>query len=347
MKERKIKILEAIIRDYISTAEPVGSRSLSKKYDLGVSPATIRNEMSDLEDMGYLIQLHTSSGRIPSEKAYRLYVDQMMRTKKLGKLLQEDIHQGYSGYVNQLEKIMDHTAMVLAQMTSYTSIILSPQMASLNCKHVQLIPLADERILIVFVTKEGVANSYQLSLSRVVEENELQKLSNLLNFCLKDNNLGEVNTKLVKKIDELTLDENELLQEVIPIIKELLLSDQESRVYSKGVTNLFNYPEFQDLDKVRKVMEMVQEKSTLAEVLNINSLTHTTASGIEVRIGEEIQVQSLKDFSLITTEYEIDGKPIGSFGVLGPIRMDYDHVASVLTFLRQELNEHIKKLLSE
>lgn len=340
LKERKKKILEVIIRDYISTAEPVGSRTISKRYNLGISPATIRNEMADLEEMGFLMQPHTSSGRIPTQMAYRFYVDEIMQIQKLAKVVRNDIHNGYLKVTRELDNTMSHTAKVLSQLTNYTSVVLSPRVSCFNCKHVQLIPLIKERVLLILVTNEGIAKNVEITLSREVDTPLALKLSNVLNSFLKNISFQEIDMELVDQIQELSPEESGLLREIVPILKDTLLAEA-SEVHSTGLTNLFNYPEFSDIEKVRHLVNVIEEKPLLAGVLTGGDNRQI----INVSIGDENDNENLKEFSIITTAYEFDGKTVGAFGVIGPTRMNYDNVSSVLDYIRNELNTNLTKLL--
>lgn len=341
MRDRKLKILNAIIKDYIFTAEPIGSRTIAKKYDLGISAATIRNEMSDLEDMGFLLQPHTSSGRIPSEKAYRLYVDQLMKIKKLDDIIEDSIRESYKEFVVQIENALKHTAKMLAQFTSYTSLVLSPDIKLLNCKLVQLIPIQDERLLMVIITKENIVKNCELKLSTTIKGQEIERLNNILNFIIKNVDFEMINNELINKLDELTIKENKLLQEILPVFKEVALSEDNNTVYSNGVTNILNYPEFNDVTKIKHFLEAIQEKNSIIEVLKNNN------KGLNIIIGNENKIDEFKDCSLLTATYKINGEVLGTLGVVGPIRMDYERVVSVLELLTNELNYFIENNYKE
>jgi heat-inducible transcriptional repressor len=334
--ERKMTILYSIIRDYIETAEPIGSRTIAKKYNLGISAATIRNEMSDLEEMGFLIQPHTSAGRIPSQKAYRLYVDELMKVGILHEDLQVKIRESYVQYVEEIDKAIKHTAKVIAQLTSYTSMVSLPQMDTLDCKHVQLIPIEDERILMVVVTKENIINNYELKLSRAVDEGTLQKLNNILNHVVKGTTFRNIGEGLTKKINDLTLEENQLLQEIVPIFKEVMINRNDNLIFSNGVTNILNYPEFNDIGKAKEFLDVLEEKKSVADILQ-----QAGNNALNIIIGTENRIQAFKDCSLITATYRINGENIGSIGVIGPVRMNYDYVVSVMNFLSSELNKQL------
>lgn len=342
MSERKKKIMEVIIRDYINTAEPVGSRTLSKRCNLGVSPATIRNEMADLEEMGYLIQPHTSSGRIPTQRAYRYYVDEIMEVRKLEKMIQTDIHRGFLDYTNELSRTIAHTAQVLSQLTNYTSMVLAPRITSFNCKHVQIVPLIKNRILIVAVTHEGFAKNIEMSLSQDINDVLAIKLSNVINGFFKNSFFKDMNSDFIDQIQELTAMEKNLLGQITRRVKRALMDDA-SEIHSKGLTNLFNYPEFSDIEKIKQVVNIVQEKEVISEILSNPDGSRV----VRIKIGDENKNEDLKDFSIITSTYELEGEMMGAFGVIGPTRMNYDNVSSVLNYIKDELNLHISNLLTK
>ncbi|KNZ42023.1 heat-inducible transcriptional repressor HrcA [Acetobacterium bakii] len=340
LNARKKKILEVIIRDYISTAEPVGSRTLSKRCNLGISPATIRNEMADLEDLGFLVQPHTSSGRIPTQQAYRYYVDEIMEVKKLEKIIRTDIHRGFLNYTSEMGNTMDHTAKVLSQLTNYTAVVLAPRVTNFNCKHIQIVSLIKNRVLMIVVTQEGMAKNIEITLGQQVDSMLALKLTNVLNSFLKNTFLRDMSSEFIDQIQELTAEETHLIHEILPHLKKALLEDA-SEIHSMGLTNLFNYPEFSDIEKIKRLVNIVQEKQVLSDIL-------TTKDGnrvIHIKIGSENDNESLKDFSIITSTYELDGETMGAFGVIGPTRMNYDNVSSVLNYIRNELNLHISNLL--
>lgn len=340
LDERKLKILDAIVKEYISTADPVGSRTLSKNPNMNMSPATIRNEMADLEEMGYLYQPHTSAGRVPSEKAYRLYVDQLMKIMDLGNMLQEEIKSAYSAYMNEITGIIEHTAQVLSSLTNYTSFGITPHTKYLNCKYMRLIPIDEHRILMVVVTKEKIVRNYNIRLKGQATESELERINNVLNICLKDITLNDFNDQIIDKMDSLTINEINLLQEIIPLLKEALTEKDVVKVYADGMDKIFNFPEFFDIEKAKKFIETLNHNNILANILENNM------EDLNIQIGDENKIQAFKDCSLITATYKINGRPIGTFGVVGPTRMNYDYVVSVLNFLREELNAHITRLIT-
>ncbi len=342
MKPRKKKILEAIIKDYINTAEPVGSRALSKRYHLGVSPATIRNEMADLEEMGFLISPHTSAGRIPTQKAYRFYVDEIMQIQKLAEAMRRDIHKGFLDAATEIDQTMTHTAQLLSDMTNYTSIVLSPRVSRFNCKHVQIIPLIRNRVMMVVVTNEGIARNKELTLSGEVDAVSALKLSEAINGMMKNIVFQDITTAPVEAMQSLDSNEVTLLKDILPALREMLLQEA-SDVTAVGVTNLFNYPEFSDVDSIKNLVNVVQTKPLLAKILRENRDGNQI---LHVTIGDENGHEQMHEFSIMTSTYEIGGNVMGAFGVIGPTRMSYSKVGSLLEYIRQEVNHNIAGLLS-
>lgn len=343
LDERKLQILETIVREYIQSAEPIGSRTLSKNPKMKISSATIRNEMADLEEMGYLYQPHTSAGRVPSEKAYRLYVDQLMTIMEFGGILQEEIKSVYNTYMDEFTEAIQRTARLLSRITSYTAFSMAPQAKHLNCKFIKLILLGEMKVLLVLVTKERIVRNYVITLTQPASEAILDKVGNVLNICLKDITLYELNDSIMDKLDALTEEEKSLLLEMIPLLKEILIEEDRQRVYADGLDKIFNFPEFaDDIERAKKFIETLNHQTLLA-----HKLTENIQRDLSIQIGEENVEEAFKDCSVVTATYKIDGKPIGTFGVVGPTRMNYDYVVSVLDFLRKEFNAQISRMIND
>ncbi|NLN96793.1 MAG: heat-inducible transcription repressor HrcA [Eubacteriaceae bacterium] len=340
LNERKERILEVIIRSYIDTAEPVGSRTVAKQFKQSISAATIRNEMSDLEDMGFLVQPHTSAGRIPTQKAYRYYVDSIMKVKQLEEVLKRDIHEGYLKVAGDLEDIMTYTTNLLSDLTKYASVVLSPKVTWANCKHLQIIPVFKERVLVVVVTTEGFVENIELNLSKELTIQDSLRLSNIINSLLGGLHASEINHNLIDELANVTLEEKVLLREIVIGVQEALF-EHHSQVMSTGVTNLLDYPEFADTDRVRHLVKVSQKKNILAEALIGDHYSEV----LRITIGDENKGEELKELSLITTTYELQDNIIGAIGVIGPTRMQYDHVSSMLEYIRHEINQNLLKIL--
>lgn len=342
LDERKLQILETIVKEYIQSAEPIGSRTLSKNPKMNISSATIRNEMADLEEMGYLYQPHTSAGRVPSGKAYRLYVDQLMTIMELGGMIQDEIKSVYNTYMDELTKAIQNTAQILSQITNYTAFGMAPHARNLNCKLVKLILLEEKKVLMVLVTKERIVRNYILTLKQSADEAQLNTIGNVLNTCLKDITLYELNDSIMDKLDALSAEEQNLLLEIIPLLKDILAEEEQQKVYADGLDKIFNFPEFVDIDRAKKFIETLNHQTALA-----NKLTENIQKDLSIQIGEENVEEAFRDCSVIAATYKIGGKPIGTFGVIGPTRMNYDYVVSVLNFLQKEFDAHISRAMDK
>ncbi len=343
-EDRKFIILNAIIHDYIKTAEPVGSRTLEKKYNLGVSSATIRNEMSDLEDMGLLIKPHTSSGRIPSTMAYRLYVDNFMKNIALDDKIRDIVKAEYENYMFELNKTIEQTLNILTKMTNYTSLVMAPRLSSLNVKDVKLVYIEEKRVMIIVVTKEGLIRNAEIRLKNSVTIDQLEKINNALITIIRNRPAKEVVGLLGKVIDGLSEDENRILSEIMPVFRSLVEKTHSSKIYSKGVSKILNYPEFEDLEKAKHFIDSVNSKDTLENAI-LSAVDDD--KDIHIVIGNENKVEDFSDCSIITADYKLNGKPIGTIGVIGPTRMNYDYAISTLDVLSDELTKHISKIFEK
>lgn len=337
--ERKIKILEAIIANYLDTAEPVGSRTISKNYDLGVSPATIRNEMSDLEDLGFIMQPHTSAGRIPSDKGYRLYVDMLMNAEN-----QTDKHLDYVqelvSSAGRIENLLKEIAAVIAKETNLTAVVSTPQYKKCAVKNIQLIELDTNKVLAVIVTDGNMANNYVFEVSEPAKQQYLNKLSFILNDQLHGLNVEEINLPLIEKLKAFAGNQDEVVTKVLEAIFQSVKNNEVTDVYTSGALNMLRLPEFSDLEKATTLMETLERKDQIRQLLlkDYDENDHIQ-EGVSVKIGAETGIKEMEDCSLITTTYHIGGKPLGVIGVIGPKRMDYENAITSLKCLIKEI-EH-------
>lgn len=337
---RKFDILYSIVKDYIKTAEPVGSRTLEKKYNIGISSATIRNEMADLEEMGFLLQPHTSAGRIPSDKAYRLYVDKYMKTMDIDGYIKDDVRELYNQYFGEFNELMQKTAQVLTKLTNLTAIVTTPDISELNIKDIRLLHIDMNRVLLVVITKEGIVKNAEVRLSVIPDSGQLDRLTEFLNICVKDmqNDISVKN--FANAIESLTPSEQKMLSEIMDTIKHLMSEDGSSRLYANGVTEIFKYPEFRnDTDKAARFLEALHRRDLISQLIGEMS----SGDGVRIRIGEENELDELSDCSIISATYRLNGKPIGSIGIVGPTRIDYDYCVSVVNALTEELSNHLSE----
>lgn len=338
LDERKIQVLHAIIQSYITNAEPVGSRTLSKNFDLGVSSATIRNEMSDLEDLGYLVQPHTSSGRIPSDKAYRLYVNTIIPLLKLKPLLTKSQRDNMINEKEQVENIIEDMATLLSKVTNYTAIAISPQVNKSKIKRIQLVPIDEIRIMVVLVTDSGVVKNKLLKLDEETSYDKLSIMTNVLNTELKGHTVDEISKDFGENLIKEIYKADSPIIKIVPFIIETLEGTDGTKLYMDGVTNIFNFPEYNDLSRAKEFLSFMEDEDKLRDILIGNQ-----ADGINVMIGDENEHQAIKSCSLVTTDYSINGKIIGKIGVIGPTRMDYGKVLNSVKSLSLDLNNLIEK----
>jgi heat-inducible transcriptional repressor len=339
LDERKQKILLAIIKDYISTAEPVGSRTISKKYDLGVSPATIRNEMSDLEELGYIEQPHTSAGRIPSDRGYRYYVDCLMKKKELTKDEETTILSGFKTKVRDVAAVLQNTNKILSNITNYTTLVMGPHFNKSNLKYVQLVPFDHNKALLVVVTSNGIVENKMIDLPGSIDEADLQHISRVMNAKLQGLSLDDIKRSLVKEIYFELTKHRHVLNDAMDLVHQTLHLDQEEKVYLAGTLNILNQPEFREITKVKTLLSLLEQDNILKEILTDNL---TSETGLSVKIGGENKVEGLQSCSTITATYQINGKTVGSVGVIGPTRMDYENAVSIVEFMTRHLSQMMK-----
>lgn len=332
LDDRKYMILKAIIDDYILTAVPVGSRTISRKSGVGYSPATIRNEMSDLEELGYLAQPHTSAGRIPSYKAYRLYVDSLLSSDEVTEEEKRQIHDYMSRRSGQMEDIIKAAADVLADTTQYTSVIIAPQVQTLRIKRVQLVPVSAGAALMIVVTSAGIIKDALISIPQDVSSESLYHLSEMLTEQLCDHTLSEVRQIFAQLFRDLSTNRR-LLGGVLHVMEDKLTEDAPEDVIIGGSTKLLNYPEYSDIEKAKQFLAIFDSKDKLAGMLKKNG-----GMEISIRIGSENEIDELKDCSLVTATYRVGNHGSGTLGIIGPTRMNYRRVVTMMEYMGQVIS---------
>lgn len=336
LSERKLKILQAIIRNYLETGEPVGSRTISKYTDLNLSSATIRNEMSDLEELGLIVQPHTSAGRIPSDSGYRLYVDMLMREK------QEEMDQlqvELNAKSEKLDTILKEAAKLLANNTNYASLITTPQYRSRKLKFIQITQVDAENLLAIIVLEGNVIKNKMISVSQQVDADVVLRLNLLLNSSLQGLDLREINLGIIQKMKADSSGYAALVSDILDAVAETL-EEEEVQTYTSGATNIFKYPELNDSEKASHLLYALEEKKQLTELMYSEG---NNERGIQVYIGNESPIEATKDCSMVTATYHLEDGVYGKIGIIGPRRMDYERVVQALQNLMQELDEILKK----
>jgi heat-inducible transcriptional repressor len=346
LDERKLKILQAIIRNYLETGEPVGSRTISKYTDLNLSSATIRNEMSDLEEMGYIVQPHTSSGRIPTDKGYRLYVDQMMAKKEeeLGKATQEvkEMQKVLLDREDKMEAVLKQMAKMLAENTHYATMISAPQVKGNKLKFIQLSRVDTSQVLTTIVVEGNVFKNSIITVSKPLDDETILKLNLLLNTNLNGLTIGEINLAMISNLKQQAGIYSDVVADILDAIGDAIRDDDDIEIYTSGANNIFKYPELSDNQKASELITTFEEKKPLTELVN-NTLTTEGGTGIQVYIGNETPVKAMKDCSVVTATYELDEGMKGTIGIIGPKRMDYDKVITTLKELKVQLDAIYKK----
>ncbi|SFT81136.1 heat-inducible transcription repressor HrcA [Selenomonas sp. GACV-9] len=335
--ERKQRVLKAIIDDYIETAEPVGSRTLARKHDLGVSPATIRNEMADLEMLGYLEHLHTSSGRVPSSKGYRFYVDGLIPPQPVSAEEKARIDRWYQSRVKRIEEVFQETAHIISQVTKNVSLVLAPQVTQAKFRCLQFLPLDDRRVITVLMTDAGFIENKILEMPDGSVFEDFQRMAKVINANLAGHSLHTIEHHSLAQIQD-EIQDQMLYESALEIIHRALDSGKHERLYLGGTTQLLSQPEFHDVEKVKEMLLMLEEEELMKDILHAHM-----GDGLEVTIGQENEDQHFKDSSIITATYHLDGELLGTIAVLGPTRMEYAKAMSLLEYMNTNLTDVIKR----
>lgn len=346
LDERKLKILQAIIRNYLETGEPVGSRTISKYTDLNLSSATIRNEMADLEELGYIVQPHTSAGRIPSDKGYRLYVDQMLAEKeeKLDHAAQEvkEMHQMLLEKEDKMESILKQMAKMLAVNTNYATLVTAPQVKGNKIKFLQLSRVDVGQLLATIVVEGNVIKNNMIHVEKSLDDETLLKLNILLNTNLNGLPIEDINLAMITNLKQQAGIYDGIIAEVMDAVAAVIRENDDIEIYTSGANNIFKYPELSDNQRASELINTLEEKQMLTELVQ-DSMADENNTGIQVYIGNETPVQTMKDCSVVTATYELEEGVKGTIGIIGPRRMDYDKVISTLTTLKSQLDTIYKK----
>lgn len=334
--ERKIRVLQAIINDYIITGEPVGSRTIAKKYDLGVGSATIRNEMADLEELGYLEQPHTSAGRIPSSKGYRLYVDKLMETQKLSKEEELRIREYIiNSAMYEVDKLLKEACLLLSELTNLTCIVQTPSMRRSYIKSIQLMKIDEHNLISVIVSDSGVIKNHRIKVVNMPDNQQLISINEVLNYKLKNLTIEAINLEVINDVRRELTGFDDLFNAILPALYESLNTNTKDDLLVEGTTNLFNYPEYNDIEKAKEMIKLISNRDCVIELLEPNG-------DITIKIGDENYIPQAKECSVITAEYCLGGRPIGSVGLIGPQRINYSKVISIMAQVMKELNKSLR-----
>lgn len=338
LNERKKKILQIIIEDYISSAEPVGSRTIARKYDLGLSPATIRNEMSDLELLGYLEQPHTSAGRIPSAQAYRFYVDALIEP---GTLTDNDmalIDGWYNERRRNIDDIFQSTAKILSRMTQNVSMVLTNQQTIANFCYLKFLPLDSQHAILCIVADDGSIDTNVIDIPLGMSSEEMDYLAGKMSKLLEDRNLSDISVEILQTVHTDVVEDKLIFSSLLQAVRKMTGRRQEQKVFLGGTKQLLNQPEFRDVERVRNLFGILEEEKVLKDLLQGGE-----DSGLKVTIGSENKFTGIQDCSMVQATYRLNGQIVGTMAVLGPTRMEYGKVISVMDYLHKYLKTILDK----
>ena len=334
LDERKTKILHAIIQTYLETGEPVGSRTIAKASDLNLSSATIRNEMSDLEELGYIVQPHTSAGRIPSDKGYRFYVDHLMEEKDHEI---SDMKEFVIEKTERMEFVLKQIAKMLAVNTNYATVVSAPQTHHGKVKFIQLSAVDDSQVLATIMLDGNIVKNKIIHTSETPNQETMLKLNILLNGSLNGLALEEINLGTISRLKEQAGIHSAMVSDVLDAVAQAIQEDEDLEIYTSGATNIFKYPELSDSERASELISAFEEKKELASLVT-ESMAQTSDTGIQVYIGNEAPIQNMKDCSVVTATYELGSGIRGTIGIIGPKRMDYEKVVDSLKTLKSQLD---------
>ena len=340
LNERKMNILKAIVKDYIETAEAVGSRTISKKYNLGVSAATIRNEMADLEELGYLVQPYTSAGRVPTEKGYKLYVNSLMSTSELSESDKEIIETCVEENISHIQDLIHETSKMLSQLTNYTTVAMTRNLSTLNeIRHIQLVKMHDNEILLIVVTDKGDIKKSSITAKINLDQAKLNLISDNLTRKLSGKTITEIDERLIAYIKYEFGEYSSIIDQLLNLLNTNP-TDEELSMTLNGATNIFNYPEFNDVFKARSFLNMLETKETIAKIVKSKGILKDNTTII---IGSDNDCEQAQECSVVTATYKVDKNLIGRISFIGPTRIDYSRIYSIINYMNILLNNKSNK----
>lgn len=347
LSQRKRLILQAIIEDYIATAEPVASRNLAKNHDLGLSAATIRNEMADLEEMGYLDKPHTSAGRIPSEAGYRFYVDSLMQKYSLTMDEIAGLQNSMDRKYNQLEGVISEISDVISKVTHYPAVVAFPKEQQRRIKNVKLMLIEEKTVLAVVITDGGAVRNRRIKFSGSVDYEAIDAISDFLSKQFAGLCASDITPARLMLIYEAMGDYGELLKIVIGFVMECL-SEETEKVYIGGASNILNNPEFSDIERAKEFFSFMDRRENVSKMLSLMEAGQGgEQNGISIKIGSENGMEGMKDTSIIVANYSVGDKMKGKIGIIGPTRMNYARVVSSLELINSRLGEILNRMLGD
>ncbi|HKZ17163.1 MAG TPA: heat-inducible transcriptional repressor HrcA [Geobacteraceae bacterium] len=334
LSERSKHILEAIIEEYIRTAEPVGSRAISRRHGLTLSPATIRNVMADLEDLDFLASPHTSAGRIPTDKAFRFYVDSLLTVGTIDREQEELIQRQYRLYGKDVGEIFKETSRILSSLSHYMGIVVTPRFTTTMFRHIEFIKLGGRRILAILVSKSGIVQNKIIEADEDLSSEDMVRMSNYLNNLLKGLSIAELRSRILREMQDEKVRYDEMLAKALKL-SEQTLDENGTEVFIEGRVNILEQPEFADVGKMREVFRAFEEKGQLISLLD----RCMESEGVHIFIGAENYMHHLESMSVITAPYMSGKETVGVLGVIGPTRMGYDRVIPIVDYTAKVLSK--------
>ncbi len=330
-------VLRAIVLDYIRTAEPVGSRTISRKYGFSLSPATIRTTMADLEELGYVAQPHTSAGRIPTDRGYRLYVDTLMDRPQLTRVEVQRIEQQVAPSAGEMEELLREAGKLLSALSPYVAVVLAPRLQESHFRRVEFVSLAREQVLIILLADTDLVHHKVVTVDEAMTQAELDRIARYLNDLLQGRTLREVRDLLVAQMAEEKAQYDRMLARALRFGAKALEAAPEAEVYVAGAAHIADQPEFADIAKMKALFAAFEEKSKLVNILN-NCLT---SEDFKIFIGSELPVRDIQGLSVIAAPYRKGDRVLGVLGVLGPTRMDYGRALALVETMAKLLSRAI------
>ncbi|AGT32845.1 HrcA family transcriptional regulator [Geobacillus genomosp. 3] len=338
LTDRQLLILQVIIDDFIRSGQPVGSRTLSKKHQIAFSSATIRNEMADLEELGYIEKTHISSGRVPSEKGYRYYVDHLLPPQRLTRADIQKIRSVFAERIYELEKLVQKSAQILSDLTNYTSIALGPAFKENKLKRMQIIPLNEQTAVAIVVTDTGHVENRVVTIPAAVNASDLEKMVNILNERLNGVPLIDLKEKIDREVADVLSRHIRNYDSMLNTLIDTIGAPEEEKMFFAGKANMLNQPEFSDIQKVRPLLNIIEQEKDIYRLLRKQS-----RKGVQVSIGRENELSGMENCSLITATYSVGDAPLGTIAILGPTRMEYSRVITVLNRVASDLSAALAK----
>jgi heat-inducible transcriptional repressor len=349
-EDRKRKLLHAIIHEFIKTGKPVGSVFLAEQYKLDLSSATIRNVMADLEQEGFLTHPHTSAGRVPTDKAYRFYVDSLVDLQRLAQMEEEKIKADYEARIREIEGLLASTSKTLSVLSHYTGFVMTPSLEETRLRHLELVPLDSLRVLVILVSDTGIVRQKVVLFDRPLSPDTLSSMARVLNEKLRGRSFNEVRDRILDHLDAVHQQQQDILELARQITREAFAEADPQTLYVEGAGNILSLPDFQDQEQMRTIIQLLDEKRALGELLD-KDLRDDDASdkwkGVRVKIGAENKMPNLKDVSMVSSVYTIGDRKVGVLGIIGPKRMEYSRMISLVGHMARTVSGALSRMLGK